>query len=86
MDATPASPLQALILRRLAELGDVTGPMSIREAVRRSGGVLGWEQVRQMARGERGDILTTGEAQALAQALDVPVGEVESTVTVLPDV
>lgn len=70
----PSDRLQDLILTRLQQLGDRTGPMSAREAARRAEGLVSFETIRNLARGgrHRGRI-TDRTAQGLAIALQVPV-------------
>lgn len=86
MDAEPARGLQALILRRLAEMGDPSAPMGLRPLVERSGGVLDFDRLRAVARGERSGTLTAREAEALATVLDVPLEDVAAAATVLRQV
>lgn len=74
--APQAEDLQELVLVRLQEMGDKTGPMSAREASRRADGLISYESLRLIARGMHGGGLTDRTAQGLALALDVPVGRV----------
>lgn len=75
----PVDQLQQLILTRLRELGDESGPMSAREAARRAEGLMSLETFRLLARGRgsrhRGRI-TDRVAEGLALALQVPVARV----------
>lgn len=75
-DRGPATGLQELVLRRLAELGDASGPMPALQAVQAAEGGVSYETVRQIARGEHGGRLTDRTAQGLARTLRVPVDEV----------
>lgn len=76
-DHEGASALQDLILTRLQQLGDRQGPMSSREAARRSGGLVSYETLRVLARGGRhSGRITDRIAEGLALALQVPVGRV----------
>lgn len=68
--------LQDLVLRRLAELGEPGSPMSVRQAAKRSRGLLNYEVLRQIARGEHSNRITDTTAAGLASALDVPVQDV----------
>lgn len=70
----PVDRLQDLILTRLQQLGDRSGPMSAREAARRADGAVSYETIRNLARGvrHRGRI-TDRVAAGLAKAIDVPV-------------
>lgn len=72
----PPERLQALILRRLRELGGTDGPMSALEAVRRAGEPISYESVRYLARGQGRGKITDRTAEGLAKILEVPVGEV----------
>lgn len=77
--AEPVDQLQQLILTRLRELGDASGPMSAREAARRADGLVSLETIRLLARGRgarhRGRI-SDRVAEGLALALQVPVARV----------
>lgn len=71
--------LQELILTRLQQLGDRTGPMSAREAARRSGGLISYESLRLLARGDtkrHKGRLTDRTVQGLAKALEVSEAKV----------
>lgn len=75
--ADPVERLSDLILTRLAELGDETGPMSAREAARRAEGLVSVETMRNLARGVRHTgRITDRVAEGLARALQVPVSRV----------
>lgn len=81
---TQASPstLQQLVIRRLHELGDKTGPMSARAAAARSRGLVSYETLRLMARGDHSGRIEDKTAQGLSLALDVPLSVVYETVDV----
>lgn len=68
--------LQDLVLRRLAALGDNTGPMSARAAAKRSRGAISFETLRSIARGTHSGKIADSTAEGIALALDVPVAEV----------
>lgn len=68
--------LQNLVLRRLAELGERGTSMSVRHAAKRSRGLLNYEVLRQIARGEHSNRITDQTAQGIATALDVPIQDV----------
>ena len=75
--ADPVERLSDLILKRLDELGDETGPMSAREAARRAEGLVSYETLRNLARGVRHTgRITDRVAEGLARALQVPVSRV----------
>lgn len=67
------NPLQDLMLTRLAELGTPGHPMSIRHATERAGGLVSYEILRRIARGEHSGRISDSTAEGLARALDVPV-------------
>jgi hypothetical protein len=72
----PVDRLQELILTRLRELGDESGPMSAREAARRADGFLSLERFRLLARGKGGrhkGRITDKTAEGLSIALQVPL-------------
>jgi hypothetical protein len=71
-----ATTLQQLVVRRLHELGDKTGPMSARDAAARSRGLVSYETLRLMARGDHSGRIADQTAQGLAFALDVPLSTV----------
>jgi hypothetical protein len=76
-DQDPVDRLQQLILTRLVELGDKSGPMGAREASRRAGGLVSYETIRNLARGVRhSGRITDRTAEGLARALDVPLERV----------
>lgn len=64
--------LQDLVLRRLAELGDPGQPLSLRRAAERSRGLVSYEILRQITRGEHSGNITDRTAEGIAQAIDVP--------------
>lgn len=68
--------LQTLVLRRLAELGIPGSPMSLREATRRGRGLVNYETLRMISRGEHSGKISDRTAEGLAFALDVPVSSV----------
>lgn len=68
--------LQDLVLRRLAELGTPGAPLSVRAAAERARGLVSYEILRQIARGEHSGNITDRTAEGLALALDVPAGAV----------
>jgi hypothetical protein len=68
--------LQELVLRRLAELGEPGAPMSVRAAAKRSRGLLNYEVLRVIARGEHSNRITDSTAEGIASALDVPLQDV----------
>lgn len=75
--ADPVERLQDLILRRLAELGDETGPLSAREAARRAEGLVSYETLRNLARGVRHTgRISNRVAEGISRALQVPVTKV----------
>lgn len=68
--------LQDLVLRRLAELGEPSAPMSARRAAERSNGLVTYETMRIIARGEHSGKLTDRVAEGLSRALEVPLAEI----------
>lgn len=68
--------MQHLVLARLAELGDASGPMPALQAVRAAEGLISFETLRAIARGEHGGKLRPRTAEGLAKALRIPVAEV----------
>jgi hypothetical protein len=79
-DSAVSSPgqtsLQQLVVRRLHDLGDATGPMSARAAAARSRGLVSYETLRVIARGDHSGRISDDTAQGLAFALDVPLSQV----------
>lgn len=73
--------LSDLVLERLAELGTPGSPMSLRQAAGRSRGMLSYETMRNISRGEFGRI-TDRTAEGLSLALDVPVQQIYDTARV----
>jgi hypothetical protein len=65
--------LQDLMLTRLAELGEPKSPMSLRRATERARGLVSYEILRKISRGEHSGRITDSTAEGLARALDVPV-------------
>lgn len=78
-------PLPNLLLTRLVQLGDGHVPMSLAQVVERSGRRIDYDRLRGLIRGERADILTVGEVDGLAVALEIPADTIANVVTVLPD-
>jgi hypothetical protein len=76
MSERQVNELQDLMLRRLAELGTPGSPMSIRQATERARGLVSYEILRKIARGEHSGRITDSTAEGLALGLDVPVGSV----------
>ena len=72
----PVNELQALVIRRLDELGDHTGPLSARRAAEKSRGGVSYETLRNISRGTHSGNITDRTAEGLAMALDVPVAQV----------
>jgi len=68
--------LQQLVLARLIDLGDESGPLSIRAAAERSRGAVSHENLRKIARGTHSGRLNDRTAEGLAIALDLPIAEV----------
>lgn len=68
--------LRELAVRRLEELGDETGPLSIRAAAERSGGLVSHETLRSIVRGDHTNRITDRTAEGLSRALSVPVDRV----------
>lgn len=77
----PVNALSDLVLERLAELGTPGSPMSLRQAAARSRGMLSYETMRNISRGEFGRI-TDRTAEGLSLALDVPVQQIYDTARV----
>lgn len=70
----PVQRLQDLILLRVSELGDSSGPMSAREVARRSEGLVSYETVRNLMRGMRHTgRISDRVAEGLSRALQIPV-------------
>jgi hypothetical protein len=76
VSAPNLGPLQQLVVRRLHDLGDATGPMSAREAAKKSRGLISYETLRVIARGDHSGRISDDTAQGLAFALDVPLSQV----------
>jgi hypothetical protein len=68
--------LQDLMLRRLAELGDPGQPLSLRRAAEKTRGLVSYEILRQIARGEHSGNVTDRSAEGIALAIGVPVEQV----------
>lgn len=68
--------LAALVLRRLEDLGTPDNPMSFRQATQRARGLVSFETLRQIARGEHSGRIADRTAEGIALALDVSVKEV----------
>lgn len=71
-----ATSLSELVVQRLADLGDRTGPMSLRAAADRSRGRLSPENLRRIARGEHQGNFTDRVVEGLSIALDIPTAEI----------
>lgn len=65
--------LAELVTERMYQLGDVNGPLSLRQVVDRSGERLSAETVRRIARGDHQGDVSERVAQGLAMALEVPL-------------
>ena len=76
MSESNVNELQDLMLRRLADLGTPGSPMSIRQATERARGLVSYEILRRIARGEHSNQISDETAEGLALALDVPVKDV----------
>jgi hypothetical protein len=76
MNGRDVNELQDLMLRRLAELGTPGSPMSIRQATERARGLVSYEILRKIARGEHSGRISDSTAEGIARALDVPVQSV----------
>lgn len=76
MSERDVNELQDLMLRRLAELGTPGSPMSIRQATERARGLVSYEILRKITRGEHSGRITDSTAEGIARALDVPVQDV----------
>jgi hypothetical protein len=68
--------LADLVLRRLAELGEPGSPLSLRRAAERSQGLISYELLRRISRGEHGGGISDRVAQGLSIALDVPIKDI----------
>lgn len=68
--------LQNLVLRRLADLGTPGNPLSVRAAAERARGLVSYEVLRQIARGEHSGNITDRTAEGIALALDVAAAHV----------
>ena len=64
--------LQDLVLTRMAALGG-DEPLSLRDVVRRSNGLVSIEPVRAIVRGTHSGRISDRTAQGLARALQVPL-------------
>lgn len=73
---TARETLQQLVLRRLRELGDASGPMSAREAVRAAESLISYENLRLIARGVHQGGISDRTAEGLSRALRVPVAQI----------
>lgn len=72
----PVTDLRSLVERRLRELGDRTGPMSVRAAADRSRGQVSYETLRLIAVGQHSGKISPQVAEGLSLALDVPVSSI----------
>jgi hypothetical protein len=68
--------LQDLLLRRLGELGTPGAPMSIRQATERARGLVSYEILRKIVRGEHSGRISDSTAEGIALAVDVPAATV----------
>lgn len=68
--------LQDLVLTRMAELGDRSGPISAREVARRSNNLISYETLRAIARGLHSGRISDRTAEGLSIALQVPAARV----------
>jgi hypothetical protein len=64
MTGRDVNELQDLMLRRLAELGVPGAPMSIRQATERARGLVSYEILRKVARGEHSGRITDSTPRA----------------------
>ena len=76
MNGRDVNELQNLMLRRLAELGIPGSPMSVRQATERAMGLVSYEVLRKIARGEHSGRISDSSAEGIARALDVPLQQV----------
>ena len=68
--------LQDLAIRRLTELGDEAGPLGVRTAAERTRGLISYENLRKIVRGNHGGRISDRTAEGLALALDVPASHI----------
>lgn len=68
--------LQELVQRRLEELGTPDAPLSLRRASERSRGLVSYEILRQILRGEHSGNISDRTAEGISRALDVKVDSV----------
>ncbi len=71
-----ADDLQQLVEQRLRDLGGPTGPMSARRAAGRSSGLVSYETLRLLLRGQHSGSISRETAIGLAQALEVSLEQV----------
>jgi hypothetical protein len=65
-----------LIQRRLEEMGDETGPMSVRQAASRSRGLISAYHLGNLLNGKASTRISDRIAQGVALAIDVPTSVV----------
>lgn len=75
-DAYDGESLQELALRRLQELGGISGPMSAHAAAQKAQGKVSYELLRRILRGLHGGGISDTVAEGLSLALQVPVSMV----------
>ncbi len=68
--------LKELMEKRLQDLGDDRGPLSARQAAMRSDGLVSYETLRLLLRGQHSGVISRDTAQGIAQALEVPLEQV----------
>jgi hypothetical protein len=73
---TDARNLQNLVERRLRELGNARGPLSARQAAEKSEGLVSYETLRLLLRGQHSGRISRETAEGMAKALDVPLDDV----------
>jgi len=76
MNGDGGNELQALVVRRLTELGDGGAPLSYKRAAMRSNGRISHEIIRQIALGNKSAGLADQTIEGLAVALGVDVADV----------
>lgn len=70
--------LQMLVQRRMAELGDTEGPLSVHEVWKRCGDRVSYETIRRVMVGHVGK-LSRAAAEGLAVGLELPLSEIVAT-------
>ncbi|MGL5828861.1 MAG: hypothetical protein ACRC0L_04740 [Angustibacter sp.] len=71
-----ARDLKELMEKRLRDLGTDRGPLSARQAAGRSDGLVSYETLRLLLRGQHSGVISRDTAQGIAQALEVPLEQV----------